>query len=93
MADIELIAVPFDGYGRPGNQANAAGALHDAGLVDAFDHHHVTDHTIDGTAFSSSVETSASPTPSWVIAVAQSKSGLARKVSAAVFTAFCSRGV
>jgi arginase len=46
MADIELIAVPFDGYGRPGNQANAAGALHDAGLVDAFDHHHVIDHTI-----------------------------------------------
>ena len=47
MADIDLIAVPFDGYGRPGNQANAAGALHDAGLVDAFDHHHVIDHTID----------------------------------------------
>jgi arginase len=45
MADIELIAVPFDGYGRPGNQANAAGCTDDAGLIDAFDHHHVTDHS------------------------------------------------
>ena len=40
--------------------------------------------TIDGTPLSSSVETSASPTPSWVIALAQSKSGLGRNVSAAV---------
>ncbi len=44
MADIELIGVPFDGYGRPGNQTRAARVLHDAGLRDAFDHHHVVDH-------------------------------------------------
>jgi arginase len=36
--------VPFDGYGRPGNQARAAGALRDAGLLDAFEHHHVVGH-------------------------------------------------
>ena len=49
--------------------------------------------TIAGMPFSSSVETSASPTLSCVMALAQSKSGFGRKVSAAVRTAFCSRGV
>jgi arginase len=36
--------VPFDGYGRPGNQARAASVLRDAGLLDAFEHHHVVGH-------------------------------------------------
>ena len=35
MVDFEVIGVPFDGYGRPGNQARAAGALRTAGLVAA----------------------------------------------------------
>ena len=43
LADIEMIGVPFDGCGRAGHQARAAGALRDAGLRDAFDHHHVID--------------------------------------------------
>ena len=43
MADIELIGVPLDGYGRAGHQARAASALRAAGLRDAFDHHHVID--------------------------------------------------
>lgn len=47
MADIELIGVPFDGYGRPGNQAKAARVLHHAGLADAFDHHHVTTRDLE----------------------------------------------
>jgi arginase len=38
-----MIGVPFDGYGRAGHQARAASALRDAGLRDAFDHHHVID--------------------------------------------------
>jgi len=33
---IELIAVPFDGMGRDGAQANAAAALRAAGLMHAF---------------------------------------------------------
>src|SRR4029079_6509376 len=44
MAEIELIGVPFDGYGRAGNQARAANALREAGLLDAFEHHHVAGH-------------------------------------------------
>ena len=44
MAEIELMGVPFVGYGRAGNQARAAAALRDAGLLDAFEHHHVAGH-------------------------------------------------
>ncbi|MBA2952491.1 arginase family protein [Nocardioides sp. MAH-18] len=43
MADVELIGVPFDGYGRPGNQAAASQALRSAGLAGAFPGHRVTD--------------------------------------------------
>jgi arginase len=43
MAEIDLIGVPFDGYGRPGNQALAAAALHRAGLAGAFAGHRVRD--------------------------------------------------
>jgi arginase len=34
--DVVLVGVPFDGWGRPGNQARAAHALREAGLREAF---------------------------------------------------------
>ena len=49
--------------------------------------------TMPGVPLSSSIETSASPTASSVIACATRKSGLARNVSAAAFTAFWSLAV
>jgi arginase len=36
IKDIELIGVPFDGYGRPGNQAAASAALREAKIGQAF---------------------------------------------------------
>ena len=36
--------MPFDGFGRPANQARAASVLCEAGLLDAFEHHHVACH-------------------------------------------------
>jgi arginase len=41
VADIDLVGVPFDGYGRRGHQADAARALREAGLGAAFDDHRV----------------------------------------------------
>lgn len=35
MVSVELVGVPFDGYGREGHQAGAAEALRDAGLMAA----------------------------------------------------------
>ena len=43
MAEIELIGVPFDGYGRPGNQARASAVLREAGIVEAFAGHEIRD--------------------------------------------------
>ena len=42
MADLELVGVPFDGYGRSGRQSRAAAALREAGLLEAFDAHRLT---------------------------------------------------
>ena len=41
MSGLELIGVPFDGFGRAGHQARAAQALRDAGLKGAFGEHEV----------------------------------------------------
>lgn len=43
MARIELIGVPFDGYGRRGRQASASRVLREAGIAAAFDGHEVLD--------------------------------------------------
>jgi arginase len=43
MAQIELIGVPFDGYGRPGNQRSASRVLREAGIAAAFAGHDVRD--------------------------------------------------
>ncbi|MGO4102606.1 arginase family protein [Leifsonia sp. YAF41] len=43
MAELELIGVPFDGYGRSGNLARASRVLRAAGFVDAFEMHRVID--------------------------------------------------
>jgi arginase len=47
VVEIELIGVPFDGYGRPGNQALAAEALRRAGLATAFPGSRVRDTVLD----------------------------------------------
>jgi arginase len=43
MTDVELIGIPFDGYGRPGNQALASRVLRDNGLAECFAGHRVID--------------------------------------------------
>src|SRR3954453_1755074 len=44
MQGVALIGVPFDGYGRVGNQASASEALRAAGLAMAFGSRPLTDH-------------------------------------------------
>ena len=39
MTEIELIGVPFDGYGRPDNPARASTVLREAGLPGALGRH------------------------------------------------------
>ena len=41
MTRVDLVGVPFDGFGRPGNQARAASALREAGFAKAFERHEV----------------------------------------------------
>lgn len=41
--DVDLIGIPFDGYGRTGHQDRAAAVLREAGLVDALYPHTVRD--------------------------------------------------
>ena len=43
MPTIDLIAVPFDGFGRPGHQSHAAAVLRDVGIVGALDPHAVVE--------------------------------------------------
>lgn len=43
MALLKIIGVPFDGYGRSGNQTGAAAALREAGLAEAWPGHTVTE--------------------------------------------------
>lgn len=43
MTTIELIGVPFDGYGRPGNHAAAAGRLREVGFGRSTGRHEVID--------------------------------------------------
>lgn len=43
MSEIELMGVPFDGYGRAGNQALASAVLREAGVAGAFGGHRVVD--------------------------------------------------
>ena len=47
MADVELIGVPFDGYGRAGNQALAADRLREAGLAGAFRDHRIRESRLE----------------------------------------------
>lgn len=44
MVAVELISVPFDGYGRPGHQTAAAAALREAGLAEAMQGYDVVEH-------------------------------------------------